>query len=145
MSGRALERTEKSYVDLLEEWVDTFRSTERMPYTGYEPVEGRKLLWEELSSRIDHIAEENSELYDAVWEDSFVGVADALADIVYVCLEIAVLLDLPFDEVFREIHRANMTKLGEDGNPIIKNGKVQKGPNYVPPDIVSIIAGDAYG
>jgi len=46
------------------------------------------------------------------------------------------------EEVFQEIQRSNMSKLGEDGQPIYReDGKVMKGPNYFKPDIASILAG----
>ena len=44
------------------------------------------------------------------------------------------------DEVFEEIQRSNMTKLGSDGKPIYReDGKVLKGPNYFKPDIAKIL------
>jgi predicted HAD superfamily Cof-like phosphohydrolase len=44
------------------------------------------------------------------------------------------------DEVFEEIQRSNMSKLGSDGKPIYrKDGKVLKGPNYFKPDIAKIL------
>jgi predicted HAD superfamily Cof-like phosphohydrolase len=44
------------------------------------------------------------------------------------------------EEVFEEIQRSNMSKLGADGNPIYReDGKVLKGPNYFKPDIKSIL------
>ena len=44
------------------------------------------------------------------------------------------------EEVFDEIHRSNMSKLGEDGNPVYReDGKVIKGPNFFKPDIAKII------
>ncbi|MBF1334178.1 MAG: tetratricopeptide repeat protein, partial [Leptotrichia sp.] len=44
------------------------------------------------------------------------------------------------EEVFDEIHRSNLSKLDENGNPIYReDGKVIKGPNYFPPDIKKII------
>ena len=43
-------------------------------------------------------------------------------------------------EVFNEIQRSNMSKLGDDGKPIYReDGKVLKGPNYFKPDIKSIL------
>ena len=39
-------------------------------------------------------------------------------------------------EVFEEIHRSNLSKLDENGNPIYReDGKVIKGPNYFPPNL----------
>ena len=44
------------------------------------------------------------------------------------------------DEVFEEIQRSNMSKLGSDGKPIYRSdGKVLKGPNYFKPDIKKIL------
>ena len=43
-------------------------------------------------------------------------------------------------EVFNEIQRSNMSKLGDDGKPIYReDGKVLKGPNYFKPNIKSIL------
>jgi len=44
------------------------------------------------------------------------------------------------EEVFNEIQRSNMSKLGSNGQPIYReDGKVMKGPNYFKPDIGSIL------
>ena len=44
------------------------------------------------------------------------------------------------EEVFDEIQKSNMSKLGADGKPIFReDGKVLKGPNYFKPDINSIL------
>lgn len=41
-----------------------------------------------------------------------------------------------------EVQRANMSKLGEDGKPIMRaDGKFLKGPNYAPPNLVPILLG----
>jgi predicted HAD superfamily Cof-like phosphohydrolase len=46
-------------------------------------------------------------------------------------------------EVFNEIQRSNMSKLGSDGKPIYReDGKVLKGPNYFKPNIASILEKD---
>jgi predicted HAD superfamily Cof-like phosphohydrolase len=44
------------------------------------------------------------------------------------------------EEVFNEIQRSNMSKLGDDGKPIYReDGKVLKGPNYFKPNIQAIL------
>ena len=44
------------------------------------------------------------------------------------------------EDVFAEIQSSNMSKLGEDGEPIVReDGKILKGPNYFKPDISSIL------
>ena len=45
-------------------------------------------------------------------------------------------LQKKYDEVFEEIHRSNLSKLDENGDPIYReDGKVVKGPNYFPPNL----------
>lgn len=84
--------------------------------------------------------EELDEWKDAVFLQDVVEVADAIGDFVYVILGRAVEMGLPMDEIFAEIHRSNLSKLGEDGKPIVReDGKILKGPNYTPPDIRSIL------
>lgn len=62
---------------------------------------------------------------------SLVGMADGLADLRYVTEGAAVALGIPLERCFREVHRSNMSKLGEDGKPIYReDGKILKGPNF---------------
>lgn len=44
-------------------------------------------------------------------------------------------------EAFLEVHNSNMSKLGEDGKPILREGdnKVLKGPNYAPPNLAELV------
>lgn len=96
---------------------------------------------DQVSLRRRLVEEEVGELADAVAAQDLVAVADALADIVYVALGTADLLGIPFDEVFDEVHRANMSKLGADGRPVLRaDGKVLKGPAYTPPDVAGVLA-----
>ena len=44
------------------------------------------------------------------------------------------------DKCFKEVQRANMSKLGEDGKPIYNDkGKVMKGPNYLAPNLKQFV------
>ena len=65
--------------------------------------------------------------------------ADALkelADLVYVCYQYAENMGWFLDEALNRVHLSNMSKLDEDGKPILReDGKVLKGPNYKPPDL----------
>lgn len=59
-----------------------------------------------------------------------------LADLLYVTIGTAVTFGLPLEEVFYEVHKSNMSKLGEDGKPIMRSdGKILKGPFYKEPDL----------
>lgn len=90
------------------------------------------------------ILEELQELNEAFDNGDLVEVCDALGDIIYVVAQQAHLWGIPIDALFREIHRSNMSKLGADGKPIIiqegpKKGKVGKGPEFTPPNIIAIL------
>lgn len=63
-----------------------------------------------MQQRLDFMEEEIHELSDAHSNMDLVGVADALADLVYVALGTAHMLGIPFDEVFKTVHAANMQK-----------------------------------
>lgn len=39
-----------------------------------------------------------------------------------------------------EVHASNMSKLGADGKPVVReDGKILKGPNYFKPDLEGVI------
>ena len=59
-----------------------------------------------------------------------------LADLVYVCYQYAENMGWFLDEALHRVHQSNLSKLGEDGEPIYReDGKVLKGPNYAPPNL----------
>lgn len=84
--------------------------------------------------RYDLIQEELSEFADEIANGNLVGIADALGDLAYVVYGAAVEYGIQLDEVIREIHNSNMSKLGEDNLPVHRSdGKILKGPNYWAP------------
>lgn len=126
------------------------------------------LDFERLQLRFDLVAEEFCELVEALYGEfaavniaadieqevkwitkwqhvdprkgDIVGVADALADLDYVIAGFAVEAGIPLDSVAEEVHRSNMSKLGEDGKPILReDGKILKGPGYSAPDIKGVL------
>ena len=63
-----------------------------------------------------------------------------LADLVYVCYQYAINMGWNLDEALNLVHLSNLSKLGEDGEPIYRDdGKVLKGPNYKPPDLSELV------
>jgi len=63
-----------------------------------------------------------------------------LADLVYVCYQYAENLGWDLDEALNRVHRSNMSKLGEDGEPVYReDGKVLKGPKYQPPNLNDLV------
>ncbi len=86
--------------------------------------------------------EENEEYLEAAQNHDLVEVADALGDMLYILCGTILSHGMhdKITEVFNEIQRSNMSKLGADGKPIYReDGKVLKGPNYFKPDITSIL------
>lgn len=67
--------------------------------------------YNEINSRIEFLYEEFNELKSARDFKDVELIADALVDIVYVALGAAAALGLPWDELFDDVHRANMGKI----------------------------------
>jgi len=90
--------------------------------------------------RIALLEEEVGEFAEAVAAADLAAIADALADIVYVAYGTAITYGIDLDMVLGEVHRSNMSKLGKDGQPLIReDGKVIKSDQYVPPDIARVL------
>ncbi|GAA3618389.1 nucleoside triphosphate pyrophosphohydrolase family protein [Flavivirga jejuensis] len=92
--------------------------------------------------RFNLMKEENEEYLEAANNNDLVEVADALGDMLYILCGTIIEHGMQYkiEEVFDEIQRSNMSKLGEDGQPIYReDGKVLKGSNYFKPNIESIL------
>ena len=101
-----------------------------------------KLSDETIKLRFNLMKEENEEYYEAAKRNDIIEVADALGDMLYILCGTILShgMQNKIHEVFEEIQRSNMSKLGENGKPIYrKDGKVMKGPKYFKPNIESII------
>ena len=91
--------------------------------------------------RIDLIKEELEELTDAMKNKDLLEVADALTDILYVAYGAGHAFGIDLDKCFDEVQNSNMSKLGENGEPIYnESGKVMKGPNYFKPDLSKFVS-----
>jgi predicted HAD superfamily Cof-like phosphohydrolase len=84
--------------------------------------------------RVALLEEEVGEFATASEKGDLIGITDALADIVYVAYGAALTYGIDLDSALREVHRSNMSKLGSDGTPLIRNdGKVLKSEHHFPP------------
>ena len=91
--------------------------------------------------RIDLIKEELDELKEAINNNDLLEVADALTDILYVTYGAGHAFGINLDKCFDEVQNSNMSKLGENGEPIYnESGKVMKGPNYFKPDLTKFVS-----
>ena len=93
-----------------------------------------------MQLRYDLIKEELNELERAMKTKNLKEVADALTDILYVTYGAGYAYGIDLDKCFKEVQRANMSKLGEDGKPIYnEKGKVMKGSKYFEPNLRQFI------
>ncbi|WP_406684396.1 nucleoside triphosphate pyrophosphohydrolase family protein [Seonamhaeicola sp. MEBiC1930] len=109
---------------------------------GHREIPKADLGSEKNTLRYKLMREENEEYLDAANDGDLVEVADALGDMLYILCGTIIEHGLQYkiEEVFEEIQRSNMSKLGEDGEPIYReDGKVLKGPNYFKPNIEAIL------
>ena len=85
------------------------------------------------------ITEEYNETLEAFHKQDIVEVADGLADMVWVIMGMAAVLDIPFDAVWEEVRASNMSKF-VDGKVIKdENGKIQKPDSYFRPNIQMVL------
>lgn len=92
--------------------------------------------------RYDLMKEENEEYLEAALKGDYVEVADALGDELYVLLGTIIEHGMQniIQDVFDEIHKSNMSKLGNEGKPIYReDGKILKGENYFTPQIGKVL------
>lgn len=119
--------------------VHTFHETYKIPQNE-SPV--GEIPHEQYMLRYKLMREENEEYLEAAENNDLVEIADALGDMLYILCGTILSHGMQdvIEEVFDEIQRSNMSKLGEDGQPIYReDGKVMKGPNYFKPNLKSIL------
>ena len=95
--------------------------------------EFQKILTDEVNEVNDIIECLNKQEYPTEL-DFLTDMADWLGDMIVYCSSEMARYGIPFDQTLRIIMQSNFSKLGADGKPIIKDGKVQKGPNYWRPE-----------
>ena len=93
-----------------------------------------------MQLRYELIKEELNELEQAMKTKNLKEIADALTDILYVTYGAGYAYGINLDKCFKEVQRANMSKLGTDGKPIYnEKGKVMKGPDYSEPNLKQFV------
>lgn len=126
------------FQDILQD-VATFHTAFKIPNADQPHAD---LTADECALRHRLMAEENDEYLEAAMNGDLVEVADALGDQLYILAGTMMRHGMQdvIERVFQEIQSSNMSKLGEDGQPILReDGKVMKGPNYFRPDIATIL------
>jgi len=63
-----------------------------------------------------------------------------LADLVYVCNQMAAAFGWDLQVAHNRVHASNMSKMDQDGNPIYReDGKILKGPAYFEPYLLDLV------
>jgi predicted HAD superfamily Cof-like phosphohydrolase len=92
------------------------------------------------------LAEEAAEVAEVSVSGPLDRLAHELADVVYVAYGTALVHGVDLDAVIAEIHRANMTKIGPDGEVARRaDGKVLKGEHYEAPDVSGVLRKQGWG
>lgn len=115
-------------------------------------IEPSNLEFDEVMLRLKLIKEETEEYEKAALEGDLVEVADALGDSLYIIFGTILRHGMQdvIVKVFNEIQKSNMSKLDDDGNPVINGengvidnsrpmGKILKSSNFKEPDLKSIL------
>jgi predicted HAD superfamily Cof-like phosphohydrolase len=95
----------------------------------------------ELSVEINNMRAELKE-HGKCFPSSIADMLKEMADLQYVLSGLAVTFELPLEVAFARVHQSNMSKLDDDGKPVLRaDGKVLKGPNYEAPFILDLVVG----
>jgi len=118
------------------EQVKEFRLRFNLPM-GSESTQGMRYVNHYLHNNL--ISEELDEMKNA---HNLTEKCDAIIDQMYLLIGYAIDLGVAdrLEDMFDEVHKSNMSKLGSDGKPIYReDGKVMKGPSYFRPNLNKII------
>ena len=126
--------TERQKALIVSNVVKACKNIESLNRTGYNFI----YLCSGFMLRHRLMAEENDEYLEACQNRDIKGIADALGDQMYILCGTIIKHGLQhvIEDIFYEIHQSNMSKLGPDGKPILReDGKILKGERYFKPDI----------
>jgi predicted HAD superfamily Cof-like phosphohydrolase len=83
------------------------------------------------------ITEEVGDLLEAMCDNDLPGVADGIADLIYVAIGTAISYGIDLPAVWAAVQEANMAKLGGGRRA---DGKHEKPPGWRPPDVAGLLA-----
>lgn len=122
-------------VTVMQQWVRDFHVKHQFSRDLLRPNRtSHDWYWIGLD-RAHLIAEELGEMTKAWSGRDVVGIADGLADLLYVVLGTAVAAGIDIGPILAEVHRSNMTK--DPANGVVLHP--HKGPTYSPPNLVPLL------
>ena len=120
---------------MLEFWTSSKHLSKSIPKAWPAPYVTYKISVNASATSIKFL------LSRALESKNLIEVADALTDILYVTYGAGHAFGIDLDKCFDEVQNSNMSKLGENGEPIYnESGKVMKGPNYFKPDLSKFVS-----
>jgi predicted HAD superfamily Cof-like phosphohydrolase len=145
-SDRTLNAPRKSLVS--DNWIEKVRIFNQLRGDRF-PDEPTLLSTAEARLQIAMLDEELNEITAAIGlpideaEPNPIEALDGILDLIYVALGTALRLGFSQNQILcamEEIHASNMTKFSDEGKPVLSPlGKITKGPNYIAPDLYSIL------
>lgn len=122
-----------SQYQMVREWLEAFN----------KPLDG-PFVYSRIDLASKCIQEEADEVWDELWcnnsdsqkEVNREALTKELCDLLWVTYQAAAFFGLPIEKAFRRVYESNMSKLGDDGKPVLReDGKILKGPNYKPAEL----------
>lgn len=93
-----------------------------------------------IATEIPHIRAAFNDYATNSNEGDIRGLTNALVRLIISTYSLAFKIGVDVDDVLEEVQRSNMSKLGEDGLPIVRaDGKILKGPGFFVPDVAAIL------
>lgn len=130
----------KTPTDMVREFIETFGQQTNPPEFWLKLVEEE---YREVKEAAQHLLKETIDLQYVLCAYRQSGGSEDVVDMYFDLLDDA--YDKICDhinqlEAFKRVHASNMSKLDDLGKPMYRgDGKVLKGPNYVPPDFSDLI------
>lgn len=129
---------QQSQYQMVRNWLEIFG----------KPLDLAKIEEPEVGLVASCIEEEVGEVWDELYSKTmtYKGVnkeklTKELCDLLWVTYQAAAFFGLPIEKAFQRVYESNMSKLGPDGKPVLReDGKILKGPNYKPAEL-----GDLFG
>jgi len=114
---------------MVRDWLQAFGKPLDQPFAN-----------KQLDLIINCIGEEYSEVFAEVAMDAEdvdpEKLTKELCDLLWVTYQAAAFFGLPIEQAFKRVYDSNMSKLGSDGKPVLReDGKILKGPNYKPAEL----------
>lgn len=125
----------KSLQEQAKEWRTSFE-VESNPVRGSDQFNLQaKLIVEEYTEVIDALC-----IFEQEDKTTHAELLKELADLVFVCYQMAENMGWNLDEAMYRVFQSNMSKLDDSGKPVRNEyGKVLKGPNYKLPDLSDLV------